>query len=671
MAVNLSPVGGVAGQFFDNNGNPLTGGKLYTYAAGTTTPAATYTNATGTTAHTNPIILDAGGRVPSGEIWLTDGVSYKFVLKNANDVTIGTYDNVIGINSNFVAFSTKEEIQTATAGQTVFTLTTMQYQLGTNSLTVFVDGVNQYDGSSYSYVETDSTTVTFTAGLHVGALVKFTTAALLSSGATDACLVTYDPPFVGAIPTVVCEKLAESASIKDFGAIGDGVTDDTAAFAAAIASGVQEIVLPEGTYITDPIAIPNRNYLTFRGLGNPTITFTGGAYGFQLGESTHTTYARMIRLENLIITVNAATAVAFDMRSAVDCSFKNIRIQDPSNLIDLGVRIEWSWDNTFYDLVVKALNGLAFHDQANKISIYGGRFESTDSSVGIGVLSAFGSANICSGMDVSSWKQGYRIEGCSGFTIQGNYFEGNTEHDVFVQGVASGLVIEGNFFDDRTTPITCIAAGSAGASGVSIKGNAIFKHTGGTGAGIEFNATCYNWDVSANLFLNTGPNYVNAHLANNTFIDGVLESDGVNVGIGTMPQTGWGSDYKAIDLPSYSSISQYKLGAAQFNISWNAYATDATTWKYRNTGDVASRFSMDNRVFKWYSAPAGNAGDTIPFVLMLDIDTNGNLTQTVNSTAPTLVKNKTMAVQLTSDTQLTFKVRGSDGVTRAATLTLA
>lgn len=276
MAVLLSPVGGVAGQFFDNNGNPLTGGKLYTYAAGTTTPAVTYTNATGTTAHTNPIVLDAGGRVPSGEIWLTDGVSYKFVLKNANDVTIGTYDNVIGINSNFVAFSTKEEIQTATAGQTVFTLTTMQYQPGTNSLTVFVDGVNQYDGSSYSYVETDSTTVTFTAGLHVGALVKFTTAALLSSGATDASLVAFTgfkgqqgtvqdladddgsdwigflQAGTGAVATTVQDKLRQTVSVKDFGAVGDGVTDDTAAIQAAINyvsnSTFRGVYFPAGTY---------------------------------------------------------------------------------------------------------------------------------------------------------------------------------------------------------------------------------------------------------------------------------------------------------------------------------------------------------------------------------------------------------------------------------------
>ena len=100
MAVSISPVGGAAAQFFTNTGAVLTGGKLYSYLAGTTTPATTYTTSAGNVARTNPIILDAAGRVPgSGEIWLTNGVSYKFVLEDANNVLIATYDNISGINS--------------------------------------------------------------------------------------------------------------------------------------------------------------------------------------------------------------------------------------------------------------------------------------------------------------------------------------------------------------------------------------------------------------------------------------------------------------------------------------------------------------------------------------------------------------------------------------------
>ena len=194
MAVNLSPVGGVAAQFFTNTGAVLTGGKIYTYAAGTTTPQTAYTSSQGNVSWTNPIVLDAAGRVSgSGEIWLTDGITYKFLLKDANDVLIATYDNISGINSNFVAFVNQQQIITATAGQTVFNLS-ISYQPGTNSLSVFVDGVNQYGpGAQYAYTETDSDTVTFVSGLHVGAEVKFTTTQQQSAGAVDASQVSYTP----------------------------------------------------------------------------------------------------------------------------------------------------------------------------------------------------------------------------------------------------------------------------------------------------------------------------------------------------------------------------------------------------------------------------------------------------------------------------------------------
>lgn len=96
MAVNLSPFGGVGAQFFNNDGIPLSGGLIYTYFAGTNTPAATYTTSAGTIAHSNPIVLDSAGRVPGGEIWLSFGVSYKFLLKDSTGALIATYDNIGG-----------------------------------------------------------------------------------------------------------------------------------------------------------------------------------------------------------------------------------------------------------------------------------------------------------------------------------------------------------------------------------------------------------------------------------------------------------------------------------------------------------------------------------------------------------------------------------------------
>ena len=140
-----------------------------------------------------------------------------------------------GLTTVLNATEVVEEVQTATSGQTVFTLTTFMYVPGENTLSVYVDGVNQI--VDLSYTETGTTTVTFIAGLHLGALVKFTT--LRTSGlTTSAAVVTYEPAGTGAVATTVQTKLRESVSVLDFGAVGDGITDDTAAIQAAILASV-------------------------------------------------------------------------------------------------------------------------------------------------------------------------------------------------------------------------------------------------------------------------------------------------------------------------------------------------------------------------------------------------------------------------------------------------
>lgn len=97
MTVALSPIAGAGWQFFDNSGLILSGGLLYIYSAGTTTPVTAYQNSAGTIAHTNPIVMDSAGRIPS-EVWLTTGAAYKFVLKTSTSVTLWTMDNLNGIN---------------------------------------------------------------------------------------------------------------------------------------------------------------------------------------------------------------------------------------------------------------------------------------------------------------------------------------------------------------------------------------------------------------------------------------------------------------------------------------------------------------------------------------------------------------------------------------------
>jgi hypothetical protein len=144
-------VGGVAAQFFDNNGIILSGGKLYTYAAGTTTPLVSYTTSAGNVARTNPVVLNSAGRVgDGGEIWITSA-QYKFVLTTSTDVLVATYDNVSGIG----AASYQIQNFTGTGAQTVFTLSAASF--GEDFTFVYINGVYQ-NKNTYAV---SGTTLTF------------------------------------------------------------------------------------------------------------------------------------------------------------------------------------------------------------------------------------------------------------------------------------------------------------------------------------------------------------------------------------------------------------------------------------------------------------------------------------------------------------------------------
>jgi hypothetical protein len=80
-------------QFFSNQGQPLVGGQLFSYQAGTNTPQATYTDSTGGTPNSNPVILNARGEPPSG-VWIPPNTAYKFVLEDASGKIIWTRDQV-------------------------------------------------------------------------------------------------------------------------------------------------------------------------------------------------------------------------------------------------------------------------------------------------------------------------------------------------------------------------------------------------------------------------------------------------------------------------------------------------------------------------------------------------------------------------------------------------
>ena len=138
--------------FSDSNGNPLSGGKLFTYAAGTTTKQTTYTDSTGSTPNTNPIILDSRGEC---SIWLTPTLGYKFTLSNATDTDpptnpIWTQDNLAGPMTAIVA----------SPALVVSNIAALRAVVKTGPGTVLVAGYYapaDGGGGPYSYDPTDTT----------------------------------------------------------------------------------------------------------------------------------------------------------------------------------------------------------------------------------------------------------------------------------------------------------------------------------------------------------------------------------------------------------------------------------------------------------------------------------------------------------------------------------
>lgn len=184
-------------QFFDANGVPLAGGKLYSFAAGTTTPLPTYTSASGLVNNTNPIILDSRGEA---SVWLGD-TSYKLKLTSATDVEIWTVDNIDATSA----------------------LTTLAASNGS---------------SLVGYVQTGT----------------------------------------GAVATTVQARLRQSLSVKDFGATGDGTTDDTTAIQNALNAGTgRSVYFPAGTYrFSSTLLVKTKTTLIGEGMNKSILKLTSG-----------------------------------------------------------------------------------------------------------------------------------------------------------------------------------------------------------------------------------------------------------------------------------------------------------------------------------------------------------------------------------------------------------
>ena len=262
-------------RFYDNNNNPLVGGQLFTYQAGTTTPAATYTDSTGGTPNTNPVIMNARGEA---SVWLSAIQAYKFVLEDASGNVIWTEDNIIAPAPVAVGGMTDELGLGGTpgfaagvdfvAGSTT-TLTLSKIYGSTANLWIHFDAAEQ-GADSFTL---SGTTLTFNAPIPVGVnkvYVKGGTALTIGTPGTATILdamvaananinsskLSFLQQGSGAVARTVQNKFYDMVSIRDFGAVGNGTTDDSAAIQAALNSGASAVYVPLGTYLCKNLNVP-------------------------------------------------------------------------------------------------------------------------------------------------------------------------------------------------------------------------------------------------------------------------------------------------------------------------------------------------------------------------------------------------------------------------------
>lgn len=272
-------------QYFDNNGNPLAGGKVHTYAAGTTTPLATYSDQAGTVANTNPVVLNSRGEATI--FWGLSPYKVKLTDGSASDVELWTQDNLYA-----QADSKSVSDDMAIRVPEIATYAALRAYTGTVTAYYMRGVANLFDGGHGVFrVDTSDTT---SADNSVTILV-------------DAIGRRWKREFSGAVDA------------RWSGAKGNGVTNDTAAIQAAIAASVAAstvLFVPGGTYlVTDTLSIPNKTQIVgehrhqYAATSGTTINFQPTtAKSLFVPDGAPSAFRWGFALENLYISGNSANA---------------------------------------------------------------------------------------------------------------------------------------------------------------------------------------------------------------------------------------------------------------------------------------------------------------------------------------------------------------------------
>ena len=436
---SLSPVPKL--QFFDANGAPLVGGKLYSYVAGTTTPLATYTDSTGTTQNANPTILDSRGEAG---VWMGSSL-YKLVLKTATDIEVWTVDNVNKL----------PEILSGTGGAANVGFAAYGNITATNVQDAIEEEINDLAASSGS------------------------------------SLIGYIQGGASSVARTVQSRLRDMVSVFDYGAVGDGTTDDTTAIQAAINSAFAVYFPPttNGYAInTATLVIPAGRALL--GVNGKTkIVQNVDDWLFDIRASNVTIDGFVIDATSTVTAGRGVARIRTDLGSYTDIAIRNIQTtQSRFFVTDMNNAAGTITGLTISDVRATTMRGpgIALYDAVDQLRIQNVTVDYTGSSLrdfkGISLANAvnFSVLNcivIGAAVDTSTSSQtGYAFDTCSYGDVMGClairmggsglYFTGSSFMEVSNCTArlcfAYGIYVEAS--STRMLFSNCISAGRQGES---------------------------------------------------------------------------------------------------------------------------------------------------------------------------------------------------------------